>query len=120
MQRHYNLILTGLRCAACVNTVEKALRSVDGVTNVKVNFAQRSVLVTTSKDINPQQLLDAVTKLGYGAEIQNDHAEHHVHNMEKEQIKSMFQKGYIALFSGILLMILEWIPFEKSIIMAKN
>ena len=61
------LLLNGMSCASCVNKVQRALQSVSGVTQASVNLAERSALVKGAKD--PQALIIAVEKAGYGAEI---------------------------------------------------
>ncbi|WP_404936766.1 cation transporter, partial [Pseudomonas aeruginosa] len=40
------LLIDGMTCASCVSKVQKALQSVDGVENARVNLAERSALVT--------------------------------------------------------------------------
>ena len=41
-----SFLLDGMTCASCVSKVHKALLSVDGVENARVNLAERSALVT--------------------------------------------------------------------------
>lgn len=64
------LLLDGMTCASCVNKVQKALNSVSGVENARVNLAERSALVTGTA--LPADLIAAVVKAGYGAEIIQD------------------------------------------------
>jgi len=40
------LLVGGMHCATCVNTIESALRSVDGVLDVAVNLATEKVYVS--------------------------------------------------------------------------
>ncbi len=59
--------VTGMTCSACANTVEKALRKVDGVKNAEVNLITNSAKVTfeeTKTSIN--EIEQAVIKVGYG------------------------------------------------------
>ncbi len=61
----YNV--TGMSCAACSARVEKAVRSVDGVSSCSVNLLTNSMGVegtATSKEI-----IEAVEKAGYGASL---------------------------------------------------
>ena len=48
MMEQYNV--TGMSCAACSARVEKAVRSVEGVTEVSVNLLTNSMLVEGSAD----------------------------------------------------------------------
>ncbi|MCI5827671.1 MAG: heavy metal translocating P-type ATPase [Lachnospiraceae bacterium] len=60
----YNV--TGMSCAACSARVEKAVRSVEGVTEVSVNLLTNSMLVEGTADSSA--IITAVEQAGYGAE----------------------------------------------------
>ncbi len=60
------LTLTGLRCAGCVGRVEKALRAVPGVIDVKISQATGTALIDAA-DVAEADLIAAVTAAGYGA-----------------------------------------------------
>ncbi|PKF78216.1 Cu+ exporting ATPase [Vibrio sp. vnigr-6D03] len=65
------LTLTGLTCASCVSSVEKALMNVDAAQKVQVNLAEQSALVfvhDNSSDTS-EKLIHSVKNAGYGAEI---------------------------------------------------
>ena len=60
--------VTGMTCAACSARVEKAVRAVDGVSDVAVNLLKNSMEVDS--DGAPETLsavVAAVEKAGYGA-----------------------------------------------------
>ena len=59
----YNV--TGMSCAACSARVEKAVRGVEGVTEVSVNLLTNSMLVEGSADSSV--IIAAVERAGYGA-----------------------------------------------------
>ncbi len=69
-QQTIELDIHGMRCAGCVGGVEKALRSVDGVSSASVNLAAESATVTATTD-DPQaltgRLIEAVRAAGYDA-----------------------------------------------------
>jgi Cu+-exporting ATPase len=60
------LKLAGLRCAGCVGRVEKALRAVPGVIDVKISQATGTALINVA-DVAQGDLIAAVTAAGYGA-----------------------------------------------------
>ena len=62
--------ITGMSCAACVARVEKAVNSVDGVESCSVSLLTNSMGVEGSAD--PQKIISAVNKAGYGATLKND------------------------------------------------
>lgn len=64
------LLLSGMSCASCVSRVQNALQSVPGVTQARVNLAERTALVMGSA--SAAELVQAVEKAGYGAEAIED------------------------------------------------
>ena len=65
-EREVTLDIEGMTCASCVTTVERALGSVDGVTEARVNLATRTATVKGDAG-GPDALFDAVRRAGYGA-----------------------------------------------------
>lgn len=59
------LKLTGLRCAGCVGRVEKALRAVPGVIDVKISAATNVALIDAA-GVERNDLIAAVIGAGYG------------------------------------------------------
>jgi P-type Cu+ transporter len=59
------LRVTGMTCASCVATIEKALSATPGVTGVKVNLATETALVHGA-NLDRPALVAAVEKSGYG------------------------------------------------------
>ena len=67
MKETIGLKITGMYCAGCVGTVEGALRKVDGVEEAIVNLTLEKA--TISGSVDSENLLSAVEKTGYGAEL---------------------------------------------------
>jgi Cu2+-exporting ATPase len=62
------LQLAGLHCAACAGEIEAALRRVDGVVDVQVQFAaSRAALRWDPQRTEPSELVAAVRRAGYRA-----------------------------------------------------
>lgn len=58
--------IEGMTCASCVGRVEKALRSVEGVSSANVNLATgRATVALESPSVDPKTLTDAVRTVGY-------------------------------------------------------
>ena len=66
--RHVDLVLEGLHCAACVGRVERALGAVPGVERATVNLASGRARVTLSAALGEGALEEAVAQAGYRAE----------------------------------------------------
>ncbi|MBV4413904.1 copper-exporting P-type ATPase CopA [Enterobacteriaceae bacterium YMB-R22] len=65
------LLIGGMSCASCVTRVQNALQRVPGVSQARVNLAERTALVTGSAPASA--LVKSVEDAGYSAEaIEND------------------------------------------------
>jgi len=74
-QQEVELILSGMRCASCAGTIERALNAVPGVIAVSVNLASEHAHVRLLQDSDYSALLHAVKQAGYQAKLpENGHA----------------------------------------------
>lgn len=101
----FHLLIDGMSCASCVSRVQTALQQVNGVSQARVNLAERSALVMG--DAAPESLVNAVKEAGYGAEVIEDDVE----RREKQQktarlaVRRFRWQAAVALTLGIPLMI---------------
>ncbi|MDO6441615.1 heavy metal translocating P-type ATPase [Marinobacter sp. 2_MG-2023] len=100
-----HLAVTGATCASCVNTIEKALKSVPGVTHAHMNLADNTATATGAND--PQALIKAVENSGYGASVieDADAADDKKQEEDKKRYKTLLVKMAISLGLGVGLMI---------------
>lgn len=70
-----DLAITGMTCANCAANVTRALKEVDGVLEVNVNFANEHATVTAAPNVARNDLIAAVEKAGYGVVVAEDEAE---------------------------------------------
>lgn len=71
--RKAQIKISGMTCTMCVQTIEKALRRVDGVTGVQVNLGNETAIIEyDGRRTNIKELQKAVEDAGYG--IVNEHA----------------------------------------------
>jgi P-type Cu+ transporter len=66
-----DLALEGMHCASCVTTSEKAIAGVPGVAEASVNLGTGRARVR-GEDLQPDRLIEAVRKSGYGAQLAHD------------------------------------------------
>ncbi|MBI4896429.1 MAG: copper-translocating P-type ATPase [Candidatus Aenigmarchaeota archaeon] len=60
--------VSGMHCASCAKTIEKALFKTKGVKNVSVNFAsQKAYIEYHDAETDAQRITDAINKTGYNA-----------------------------------------------------
>ncbi len=63
------LRIRGMHCASCVSTVERALASVEGVAEARVNLVEETARVSATMVAGEDMLVSAVEGAGYGAEV---------------------------------------------------
>ncbi|EMD6906319.1 copper-exporting P-type ATPase CopA [Citrobacter freundii] len=99
------LLLNGMSCASCVARVQNALQSVPGVTQARVNLAERTALVMGSA--SAADLVQAVEKAGYGAEAIEDDAKRRERQQETAvaTMKRFRWQAAVALLLGIPVMV---------------
>lgn len=66
-EREFQLAVRGMHCAACVASVEKALASVDGVTDARVSLIEEVARARAGAGLDAARLVEAVTEAGYEA-----------------------------------------------------
>ena len=65
------LSVPGMTCATCPITVKKSLEKVSGVSDVQVNFDQKTATVTYDPDkAQPEALTEATANAGYPSTVQ--------------------------------------------------
>ncbi|MEN8259351.1 MAG: heavy metal translocating P-type ATPase [Pseudomonadota bacterium] len=106
------LSILGMRCAGCVSSVENALGTVPGVSEVSVNFADHSATVLGRA--NPDALKFAVKEAGYDAAIMEGLEDpRDQERLEEQRYRSLMKKSAVAAAVGIPLMVagtLGWLP----------
>ena len=99
------LLISGMHCAACVRRVEKALGKVEGVNFASVNLADQTAFVEGNAD--PQAMVQAVEKMGFGAEMLESEEERHT--KQQAQTKAILNhkkwQFTLALIVGFGLMV---------------
>ncbi|RBL72976.1 Cu(2+)-exporting ATPase [Pseudomonas sp. MWU13-2625] len=84
-QQTMELSIDGMTCASCVGRVERALNKVPGVKSVSVNLANERAHLELLGQVDPQSLLDAVSKAGYSASVWQ--AEHPTTDNQQQRLQ---------------------------------
>lgn len=85
-------LVTSMTCSACASRVEKQVKKVDGVSDVKVSLLTNSM--TVEYDGNPENIINAVLSAGYGASVFT------------RKIKQNNQSGLKGLIASLILLVL--------------
>lgn len=78
----------GMTCSACSAHVDKAVRGLEGVEDVNVNLLSNCMTVEYDENVlTDHQIVDAVDKAGYKAQLENQVVEKNEKRQEENDIK---------------------------------
>ena len=87
----------GMHCAACANNVEKILKKQEGVEDASVNLAAAVLTVDFNSDVvSPEQLKDAVMKIGFDLIIDEDNSMEEQEEAEHSYYEQLQRKTVVA------------------------
>jgi P-type Cu+ transporter len=99
------LSIEGMTCSSCVNTVEKALNSVDGV-RATVNFATETAHILAPAEMNAKEFIKIVEKAGYSAKLITGAQSITLHS--KKSARALFFASIFAIPAVVLSMVMSW------------
>jgi Cu+-exporting ATPase len=99
------LSVQGMTCSSCVNTVEKALNKVDGV-SATINFATETAHILAPADMNPKDLIKIVEKAGYEASLLVDAQSVTLHS--RKSARALFFAFIFAAPAVAISMVMSW------------
>ena len=98
------LLINDMSCASCVDTIESGLKSVPGVVDANVNFAEK--VATVTGDVNSELLLDAVKNAGYSVQfINGDTDEQEKEEAELLHYKKLIKETVISAVISVLILL---------------
>ena len=87
----------GMHCAACATNVEKIVTTQDGVEDASVNLAAAVLTVDFNSDVvSPEQLKDAVMKIGFDLIIDEDNSMEEQEEAEHSYYEQLQRKTVVA------------------------
>jgi len=75
--QNLELLITGMTCAHCENTVTNAIKNLDGIRNLNVSYQSgHAFLVFDNASVTPENIVDAVNETEvYQASVINSRME---------------------------------------------
>ena len=110
----YRFSLQGVKCAGCVRSLEKGLTASRAIDDFSVNFADRSLTVSSMEPV--EQIISTVEEIGYGAiEITDSDSLEKVQLAEQQHYRTTLIRSLVALGFGALLMVQMWLGWVPPI-----
>ncbi|MFT5886730.1 MAG: Cu2+-exporting ATPase [Arcticibacterium sp.] len=99
MEENHQLPVLGMTCAACVSSVERALKKLSGVSEVSVNLATEKVTLCFDSDTIPLISIQKIVRdAGYDLIIASDNADEKASKIKTDRLKKAQQN---LIFAGI-------------------
>src|SRR3989338_225626 len=117
-----SLYLVGMHCSSCATLIERSLKKVPGVKQASVNFAaEKATILFDDHLAGVPDLIAAVKKAGYGAEIVDENDREFEKNKREKEIKNYRNKFVLSLILSspmlyfMLLDFFKWIPGAATV-----
>jgi Cu+-exporting ATPase len=101
------LSISGMTCSACVNSIERAVNELTGV-SASVNFASETVHVLAPSSVDVKTIIKQVKSAGYEARLIEDHSNPALHR--KGAARALFAAALFALPAIAISMVMSWHP----------
>ncbi len=120
--KRISLSLSGMHCASCANIIERSLKKVPGVIEGNVNFAaEKSSILFDETKTSPAELIAAVKKAGYKAEMVDAKDTEFEARKRQGEITGYFKKFTISAILSLpmlyfmLLDFFKWLPGASAL-----
>jgi len=97
--------VAGMTCSSCVNSIEKSLKEIDGV-SASVNFATETVHILAPAEIKSSEIIKKIKGAGYSATLVEDGANPALHN--RKSGRALFFAALFALPTLAISMVHQW------------
>jgi len=106
-----------MTCAACAQRVEKALKKLEGVESVSVNFAtEKATVVYHPQKLRLSAIREGIEKTGYRVlEFKKDNASDEDRERKQREIKSLWTKFIVSAVFSLPLLYIAMVPMIKVI-----
>jgi len=113
MDKNIKLNISGMHCASCAAVIEKSLNKQEGVKRASVNFATEKAIISAQEGVSPEQMVEAIKKAGYSADLVGDNLDLSDQKKEREAsgVRRMFIFSMILSLPMFYFMLLDFFKF---------
>lgn len=114
-----DFVIGGMHCASCANIIERQVKKISGVKSAHVNFAsQKASISYNSSFVQTKDLIAAIKKAGYSAEIYDPKNTEAEKQRREKEIKNYFIKfivSFVLSLPMLYFMLLDFftLPFKE-------
>jgi len=97
MNNRIRIEIEGMHCSSCANLIERSLKKLPGVSQANVNFAaEKANIIYDEVQVKPQNLIEAIKKAGYKAELADSNDSNHDKYKREQEIKGYARKFWFS------------------------
>lgn len=109
-----NLSLSGMDCSSCARIIERSIKKLPGIKQVNVNFAAEKASVIYNQNINNLgDIIEAVKKAGYKAELINEKDRDFERRKKDREIANIRKKFIFSLILSLPMLYFMLLDFFK-------
>ena len=97
--------VSGMTCSSCVNSIEKSLKEIDGV-SASVNFATETVHILAPAEVKSSEIIKKIKSTGYSATLVEGGANPALHN--RKSGRALFFAALFAIPTIAISMVHQW------------
>jgi Cu+-exporting ATPase len=97
--------VTGMTCSSCVNSIERTLNEMDGV-SASVNFASETVHILAPADLSAEVVINKIKAAGYDATLLDDQSDPALHR--KGAARALIFALLLAVPAITISMVMTW------------
>ena len=99
--------ISGMTCSSCVNSIERAVNELPGV-SASVNFASETLHLLAPSGLDVKTIIKQVKSAGYEARLIEDHSNPALHR--KGAARALFAAALFAIPAIAISMVMSWHP----------
>ncbi|MDP2642919.1 MAG: heavy metal translocating P-type ATPase [Candidatus Peregrinibacteria bacterium] len=112
--KRVHLSVGGMHCASCAAIIERSLKQVSGVKSANVNFAaEKASVVFDETKSSEKDLIEAVKKAGYTADLATDLSPEMERMQREKVISGYFNKFLFSLILSVPMLYFMFFDFFK-------
>ncbi len=110
--KEITMAISGMTCAACAKTIEKAVNKLDGVESGSVNFAtEKATIKYDPQKIRLSEIKDAIAKAGYKAlDAQTGSKTDEDRIRKQKEIRILWTKFIVSTIFSVPLLYIAMVP----------
>jgi Cation transport ATPase len=113
MAEKFELPIVGMTCAACAARIERELKKLDDIGDVRVNFPLKKAVIVPKREVEMKKIIDLVRNIGYDVDIEADVT------IRAQKEEAGLKRDFIwsACFSAVVMVFSMWMVLPNWVLL---